>query len=117
MRGERGSASLLVVTMAGVLMLVAVAATVVVAMVRTHRMAQSAADLAALAGAEAAQRGGDGCAVAGEVAGANGARVLRCVSDASNTLLEVAITGPQWHGHVVELRARARAGPVEAPDR
>ena len=48
-RDESGSASLLVLTMTGVLLLTAVAVTVAVAMVAAHRVAQSAADLSALA--------------------------------------------------------------------
>ena len=49
---QRGSATLLVLAMAGVLLLVGSALGVVAAMVRAHRVAQSAADLAALAGAQ-----------------------------------------------------------------
>ena len=62
---ERGSATLLAVAMIGVLVLVGAALGVVGAMVHAHRVAQSAADLAALAGAEARGRGGDPCAGGG----------------------------------------------------
>lgn len=114
MSDERGAASLAVVTMAAVLMLVAVAATMVVALVRTHRIAQSAADLAALAGAAAAQQGGDGCAAAAEVASANGGRLLGCTSVRAGTQVQVGVDATGWQGFRFELRARARAGPVSA---
>ena len=54
--------SVLAVAMMGVLVTVTVAAAGVVGVVATHRTAQSAADLAALAGAAALQDGGDACA-------------------------------------------------------
>ena len=52
-RSERGSASPLVVACVGVLLLLGAALGVVAAMVRAHRDAQAAADLAALAAAQA----------------------------------------------------------------
>jgi hypothetical protein len=87
-RDESGSATLLVLAMAGVLMLVGAAVAVVVAMVAAHRAAQSAADLSALAGARGVAQGRDGCARAAQVA------------------------GPHWLGQVADLAARSRAGPA-----
>ncbi|MCP6423098.1 pilus assembly protein TadG-related protein, partial [Klebsiella pneumoniae] len=55
--GQSGSASLLVVTLSGVVLLVGLAAAFVTATAAAHRRAQSAADLSALAGAVARQRG------------------------------------------------------------
>lgn len=72
-RDEAGSATLLVVAMAGVLMVLGAAFAVVTAMAVAHRAAQSAADLAALAGARGAAAGGDGCTLATQIAAANGA--------------------------------------------
>ena len=74
-RDDRGAASLLVVACVALLLLIGCALGVVAAMVRAHRAAQSAADLAALAGAAAHQRGESACAAAGSVATANGASV------------------------------------------
>ena len=54
---ERGAATVLTIAFAGLLLLLGAALGVVQAMVVAHRTAQSAADLAALAGAEAELRG------------------------------------------------------------
>lgn len=121
---ERGAATVLTLAMAGVLLLAGAAAAVVGALVVDRRTAQAAADLAALAGAatladpggaapaSATQaRGRDPCAVAGEVADANGARLTRCVVDDADVRVEVVVTGPRWLGQHPDLRAAARAGP------
>lgn len=111
---QRGSATVLVLAMAGVLLLVGAALGVVVAMVRTHRLAQSAADLAALAGARAAQLGGDPCGQAAEIARANGARLTACSSEGSVVTLRVTVPGPHWLGQSADLSADSRAGPVSS---
>ena len=58
-QGQRGSASLPAVTLSGVVLLLGLAAAFVTATAAAHRRAESAADLAALAGAVAGQRGED----------------------------------------------------------
>jgi len=78
-----------------------------------HRRAQSAADLAALAAAQALQQGDNGCAAADEVAAANGARLDRCRLDDFDAIVTVRVTGPALLG-APALRARARAGPDES---
>ncbi len=110
---ERGAATVLVVAMAGVLMLVGAAAGVVGAIVAAHRSAQSAADLAALAGAAtlAEHTGRDPCAAAAEVATANGALLDGCAVEGEDLVVEVTVRGPRWLGQDQDLRARARAGP------
>ena len=110
-RDDRGAASMLVVTCLGVLVLVGAALGVVAAMVHAHRTAQSAADLAALAGAAAVQRGADPCASAASVASANGASVDGCRVDGQDVRLEVTVPGPRWLGQSADLTAEARAGP------
>ena len=85
---------------------------VVAAMVRDHRVAQSAADLAALAGAAALQRGDDGCAAAGSVAAANGARLAGCHTEGSDVVVRTVVDGPRWLGQPGDLEAEARAGPA-----
>lgn len=109
--GDRGAASLLVVTCLALLLLVGAALGVVAAMVRAHRMAQSAADLAALAGAGAEQRGSPGCAVAHRVASDNGGRVASCELRGSDVWVVVTVEGPHWLGQAADLTAEARAGP------
>jgi secretion/DNA translocation related TadE-like protein len=109
--GERGSVTLLVVAMAGVLLLIAAALGVVSAMVVAHRVAQSAADLAALAGARSLAEGSDACAAAGRIAEANGARLTSCQVSGSDVTVEVAAPGPAWLGRSSDLSGRSRAAP------
>jgi secretion/DNA translocation related TadE-like protein len=110
--GQRGSATLLVLAMASVLLLVGAAVGVVTAMVRAHRVAQSAADLTALAAAQTLQVGGDPCARAAEIAVANGARLTSCAADARLVTVRVTVDGPHWLGQEADLTAEARAGPA-----
>ncbi len=114
MAGERGSATVWVVALAGVLAAIGVAAVLGGAAVGGRHRPTTAADLAALAAAEHAVRGDPGaCAAAGEVAGANGARLTACtVGDAA--VVDVAVAVPVRLGPLGVSRAgaRARAGPV-----
>jgi secretion/DNA translocation related TadE-like protein len=110
-RREQGSATLFAVAVIGVLVLVGAALGVVAAMVHAHRVAQSAADLAALAGAEAQARGRDPCASAAVVARANGARFDSCTVEGLDVRVQVTVTGPHWLGQHHDLSALARAGP------
>ena len=112
--GERGSATVWVVALAGVLAAIGVAAVLVGAAVVGRHRATAAADLAALAAAEHAVRGDPGaCAAAGEVAGANGARLTACTVG-GGAVVEVAVEVPVRLGPLGVSRAggRARAGPV-----
>jgi secretion/DNA translocation related TadE-like protein len=111
-REERGAATVLVLAMAGVLVLLGAALVVVTAMVAAHRAAQSAADLAALAGARGVAEGRDGCEAAAHVAAANHARLIGC--DVAGRIVEVAVAvpGPHWLSQSADLDARSRAGPA-----
>jgi secretion/DNA translocation related TadE-like protein len=111
-RGGRGAATVLVVAFLGLLLLVGAALGVVGAMVRAHRNAQSAADLAALAGAAALARGDDACTAAAEVATANDADVLTCAAQRLEVRVAVLVDGPHWLGQTADLTADARAGPA-----
>lgn len=111
-RGQTGSATLLVVAMAGVLLLLGAGLAVVTALVAAHRAAQSAADLAALSGARGVASGGDGCAIAREVAAANGARLTLCAVSGRVVDVEVQVPGPHWLGQAADLAGRSRAGPA-----
>ncbi len=111
---ERGSATVWVIALSGVLVVIGTAAVLVGAATVARHRATTAADLAALAAAEHAVRGDPGaCAAAGEVAGANGARLAACtVGDGA--VVEVAVAVPVRLGPLGVSRAgaRARAGPV-----
>lgn len=111
MSDERGSATPLAVGVIGLLLFVGAALGVVTAIVSAHRSAQSAADLASLAGAAALQRHADACDSAARVAEANGAGLERCAVAGDDVVVTVRVTGPHWLGQVADLRAEARAGP------
>ncbi len=111
MRHERGSATLFAIACLSVLVLLAAALGVVAAMVRAHRVAQSAADLAALAVADAVGSGRDPCAAGVAVAEANDARLVSCDLDGRDATVTVTAVGPHWLGQVADLSADARAGP------
>jgi secretion/DNA translocation related TadE-like protein len=110
-RDQRGSATLLAVTFLGVLLLLGAALGVVAAMVWSHRVAQSAADLSALAGATQLQQGADACGAASGVAADNGADLVSCVVQGREVVVAVTVAGPRWLGQRGDLSARARAGP------
>jgi secretion/DNA translocation related TadE-like protein len=111
-RGEGGAATLLVLTMSGVVLLLGAALAVVAAMVVAHRSAQSAADLAALAGARGVALGSAGCAAAARVAVADHARLTDCVVTGRVVEVVVEVAGPHWLGQEADLKARSRAGPA-----
>jgi len=114
--GQRGSASLLVVALAGVVLLLGLAASFLVATAAAHRRAQAAADLAALAGATARQRGEDPCAAAAAVATGNGAGLAVCRLDGADVVVSVRVEGPRHLGQGWLLRGEARAGPSGPSD-
>lgn len=109
---QRGAATILVVSMAGLLLFVGVGLASAAALVVDHRRAQSAADLAALAGAGALGEGADGCAAAGVVADRNGAAVVKCAQSGRTVQVEVLVDGPVLLGRSTSLDASARAGPA-----
>lgn len=108
----RGSASVLVVVMIGWVVLLGLAGAFVSGTVAAHRRAQSAADLGALAGAVARERGEPACPVAARVAGSNGARLVDCRVDAGHVVVAVVVDGPRFAGHGFAPHGRARAGPA-----
>jgi secretion/DNA translocation related TadE-like protein len=112
-RGDRGAATVLATAVLGVLVAVAAGLGLVTSVVVHHRAAQSAADLAALAGAGAAVRGEDACAAAETVARANDASLVDCRAAASREVwVQVRVTGPRWLGQGIDPTAEARAGPA-----
>lgn len=113
-RSERGAASLLAVALIGALLMLGMAAHLVIAAAAAHRTAQAAADLAALAGAQAWQEQGStpaACAAASDVAGRNEAALITCSLQGDDLLTVVKVQGPRMFGHEFEIVGRARAGP------
>ena len=115
-RGEQGAGSVLAAAMLGLLVTVTVAVGGVVGVIATHRVAQAAADLAALAGASALQQGGEPCRQAALVADRNRARLTRC--EVAGWVVTVVVTADtaRLPGGVLDLRARGRAGPAVGGD-
>lgn len=111
-RQERGAGSILAVAMMGLLVTVTVVAGGVVGIVASHRTAQSAADLASLAGAAALQEGRDACAQAAIIALRNRAVLRACRVEGWDVLVVVAIRTAPLPGGGFSLEARGRAGPV-----
>lgn len=109
---ERGAATLLTLTMAGVLLFVTSALGVVGGLVVTQRRSQAAADLAALAGAHGLQLGREACHVAADVAAANGGALVGCGVTGREVVVRVRVRGPEAAGRAFDLTAQARAGPA-----
>jgi secretion/DNA translocation related TadE-like protein len=114
---DRGSATVWLVGLAGLVLLASTAGVVRgAALVARHRV-EAAADLAALAAAARLAGGsGDPCAAARQVAGANGAALTAChlsgrVAEVeAETTLDAGLLGRH------RAHARARAGPTsDAP--
>ena len=111
-RAQHGSAAVLGVGLVGVLVTVTTLVAVVGGLVVDQRRVESSADLAALAGASAAQRGDDGCAAARTVARLNGSRVTLCTGAGSVVEVRVVRTTQRIFGRRLTVSSAARAGPV-----
>lgn len=113
--GQRGAATVLAVGLVGVLLTVTLVVAAGIALVVDHRRAQAAADLAALAGAQAlapVDGGGSACGAAGSTADANGARLVACTVVGRDVRVRVEVDGPNVAGLGASLVAEARAGPA-----
>lgn len=115
---ERGLAAPLVVTLAALLLVLALLAGGLGRLLVDQRRAAVAADLAALAGAGALQLGREPCGSARQTAQANGATVVRCVVSGQEVVVGAAVRSSgfagllRWAGRSVSVEAEARAGPV-----
>lgn len=103
---------MLVIALLGLLMFLGAAMSFVAGVVADHRAAQSAADLSALAGAQALQRGQDPCAAANRIAAANGASVRSCDVSGEEVVVDVTVEARSYAGYSPEVTGRARAGPI-----
>ena len=115
--GERGSGTVLVLGVIGVLLALAVGVVALIQAQAAAGRARLAADLAALGGATALNSitaPADPCAVAGGVARANGAALSSCAVTGEDVVVEVGVR-VQVLGVGRTATAAARAGPVDAP--
>ena len=118
-RPEEGSGTVLALTIIAALLVVTVVIAGLIGVVSANRRASAAADLSALAAADA-YRGlteGDPCAVAANLAERHGARLESCTfPDRPETVevtVAVPVAGPM--GMLGPARVRARAG-AEHPE-
>jgi len=110
-RDEGGVAVVVALGLLAVLALVAAVSVGTVAIVLAHRRAQTAADLAALAGASALQRGDDPCLAAARIARRHDAALGQCLVDGQTLGVTTTVALPSVLGGRL-VPARARAGPV-----
>src|SRR4029453_14100784 len=116
-RAERGSASVLMTGIVGVVVALSSTALLIAGYAVGYHRARAAADLSALSGATAFQQGSDACAQARQTARRNGARVEQCdlVGDATDFVVTVRVSVPA-RNHIPQLpedvSAEAHAGPV-----
>ncbi|WP_152978081.1 MULTISPECIES: Rv3654c family TadE-like protein [Micrococcales] len=113
---DRGSGSVLAVALLGAIMVMVVFVIAAGQAAWAHHRARTAADLAALAAADAARglTSGEPCAVARRVAEANGARLVGCCppSDRGEVRdVRVEADVPAWLGRLGPVTGLARAGP------
>jgi len=111
---DEGSASVLVLALGLALAVLAASITLLGAVAVARHRATAGADLAALAAAGRSLEGAEAaCGVAGELAGAQDARVVSCAlsGDVAEVVVEVRPGG--WLGRFGAARARARAGPAD----
>ncbi len=115
-RGEQGSATVLGITVLGLLTVFALTCAGVAGIVVTHRKAQAAADLGSLAAATAIQAGRAPCAAAAVLARRNGGRLVGCAVRGEVVTVRVEAATPRLLGVVRHTSASARAGPVWSGD-
>ena len=116
-RCERGSATVLMAAIMGVVVTLSAAALVIAGYLVGHHRARSAADLAALSGAAAHARGEDACEQARRIARQNGAKVTSCtrVGDEIDFVVTVRTAVParsRLPGLPRTVEAEAHAGRV-----
>ena len=116
-RGERGSATVLMLVVVAALTSLAVGAATVAGVLVAQRRAAAAADLAALAAADAltghgwsAAGNAPACLVARGVSGANGGRLTGCLVQGRAVVVGVVVDVSSPFGGSWSVPGRARAG-------
>jgi secretion/DNA translocation related TadE-like protein len=112
---DRGSATILAVALSAALLCSGVLGLAVIQAAVVTSRAQTAADLSALAGAQAIT---DACEASAAVAEANGAAITRCAAEGSDVVIEVTVPAPPFVQRIAfafgreprVVSARARAG-------
>jgi secretion/DNA translocation related TadE-like protein len=115
-RRDRGSGTIYALVVAAVVATVALAAAAVGGAVIARHRAMSAADLAALAGADVlAAGGGDPCGAAAHIAARHQVDLLSCSTAGLvvDVTVGVAVRGALGFGLMAEMRSRAGPGGEE----
>ena len=115
MSSEQGSATVLATMLAGAVVVLALTVAWWAGAVSVRHRAAAAADLAAVAGAQAWVRGEPACAAARRYADANGALLVRCEVRAASLAAQVEVSRQvPVLGRTVTVSARqtAWAGPA-----
>lgn len=114
---ERGAGSILVLAAVMVMLTALLAAAVLASGHQARRQAAAAADLAALAAVKSMRLGeADPCAIAKDVAVANGAVLRDCQLIGEEAHIEVGVPVSALRDWLPEQRRWARAGPtITAP--
>lgn len=108
-----GSATIHAATIVFLMTMLGVVSLQVAALARVQHTVTAAADLAALAAADAAAAGGDGCSAAREVARRNHATMTACRLDEAAATLEVSGTTAEMWGRTWTITRTARAAPSD----
>lgn len=107
---DLGAGVVLMLALIAVAVLLAAAGAVVAAIALSQSQTSQAADLSALAGAEAAVDGQDGaCSAAAAVAGRSGVTLLSC--EVAGLDVQVVVVRPVLGPGPGQVAATARAGP------
>ncbi len=106
-----GFATVWAVIWTTVLVLVGWVCLLVAGLVARQHQLDGAADLVALSAASRAQRGGDGCEAAAEIAAANHVSLVTCWADGIDVVVEVSDKVDLPFGISGRLAGHARAGP------
>lgn len=112
---DRGSGTVLVLALCALLVSGALAVGLLSAALTARHRASVAADLAALAAADAlsGRQAGDPCELAERVAHRNGGTLTQCVSDQDGSVVVEVLVRPRQGEEVLgPARVRARAGPA-----
>jgi secretion/DNA translocation related TadE-like protein len=109
---EAGIATVWGLAIIGILLLFAAVSAGLVSLIGARHQAEAAADLAALAGAQAAVNREDACEAARRIAAANEGSMSSCKVAGEVVEVRVDVDGPPLLGTTWTLTGRARAGPA-----
>lgn len=110
-RPDRGAVTIHAASIALMLVVAALVITEMAGLVRLRHRVAAAADLAALAAAQASVAGDDPCAVARHIADRNDAQVKTCRMDYDVATITARAVSRVWWGHRWAFEQKARAAP------